>query len=194
MIMALFSQPITASDINSEKQILIDRFLEQNGQSPANIGRQFAAAFIQQITDSLNETDPDIEPKAFTIVEEEVQKLIYSSVITSNRLQSLMYPIYHRYFTSSDLRAIVEFNQTAAGRKLLKVMPLVVHEGLQVGRVLGDELRPKIYQRISDQFGSSNISWSGSGNLLGGSKQKVVKQTGEKKPQVTTRQQGNKDQ
>ncbi len=161
MITLLSTQLAFGYTVDAEKQVLIARFLEQNGQSAVDIGRQFAGAFIQQITNSINESDPQIAPKAFTILEDEVQKLVYSKVVTGNRLQSLMYPIYDKYFTSSDLRAIVEFNQTAAGKKLLKVMPLVVHEGVQVGQILGDELRPEIHKRIRVRFRVENINWSG---------------------------------
>ena len=149
-----------AYKLDVEKRVLIDKLLEQSGQSPLDVGRDFSKALIKQFTDYVNERDPEIEPRAFTILEDEVQKLVYAEVIVGSRLKSVIYPIYDKYFTVSDLRAIVEFNETPAGRKRIKVMPLVLAESIQAGRSLGQFLSPKITERFKARLDEAGIAYT----------------------------------
>ena len=149
-----------AYELESEKKILIKKLLEQTGQSPKDVGRNFSRIIIAEFTRRINDIDPKLEPRAFTMLEDEVQNLIYSEIVIGNRFQSLIYPVYDKYFTASDLRAMIEFNETPAGRKRIKVMQLVGGESMQIGRALGQELSRKIEKRFQSRLNEVGIEFS----------------------------------
>jgi hypothetical protein len=72
----IFCQPTLASEISKEKKVLIDKLLEQTGQSATIVGKQFSNAYVQQMTVLLEKSNPDIDPKAFKIIKEELNKMI----------------------------------------------------------------------------------------------------------------------
>jgi len=47
---------VLANEVGAEKKILIDKVLEQTGQSARAIGRQFSDLFVQQMTLVLKKT------------------------------------------------------------------------------------------------------------------------------------------
>ncbi len=65
------------------KKILIDKLVEQMGQSAVETGKQFSNLFIQNMSQSLKQAKPDIDPKAFDILEEEV-KLVIHEIFVDN--------------------------------------------------------------------------------------------------------------
>jgi len=158
MVLSMGSVQISsAADISSEKKELIDQLLVQAGQSAIAIGKQFSDAFIQQMTTVLKQTNPNIDPKAYDIVNEEINALIDEEFIVKGALSEIMYPIYSRHFSAEELREMIAFNNTELGKKVIKVMPMITQEGMQAGQVLGQSFAPKIQERIVARFEKEGI-------------------------------------
>jgi hypothetical protein len=153
----LFSHLSIASEMNSEKKVLIDKLLEQTGQSAIAVGKQFSNVFIQQMTMMLKETSPDIDPLAFEILEEEVKALIHEELVVNKEVSKIMYPIYSKHFTIEELKKMIEINDTPLGRKIIRVMPEIAQEGMQAGQAYGQTLGPKIQQRLLARFEEEGI-------------------------------------
>ncbi|MCV6587760.1 MAG: DUF2059 domain-containing protein [Marinobacterium sp.] len=148
---------VQAADISPSKKQLIDTLLEQTGQSAITVGKQFSNLFTQQIITFLKQTKPDIDPKAFTIVEEEINALLDEEMVQNGSFQKTMYPIYNRHFTEPDLEEMIRFNDTALGRKIIRVMPAITQESMQAGQTLGRSLGPKIQERIAARLKAEGI-------------------------------------
>lgn len=156
MLLALF-QSVCFADISPEKKELIDKLLDQTGQSAITTGKNFSNAFIQQMTMVLKQSNPEIDPKAFEIVKEEINALMDEELVQKKTLSKMMYPIYDKHFTATDLKEMIILNDTPLGKKMIKVMPLLTQEGIQAGQTLGQSLAPKIQQRIMDRFQKEGI-------------------------------------
>lgn len=150
-------QALAESQLTEEKKNLIDTLLEQTGQSAIDMGTQFSNAFIQQMTMILKRANPNIDPKAIVILEEEITAIIHEEIVASNALSKMAYPIYDKHFSSDELRQMIELNNTALGKKMIQVMPIITQEGMQAGQILGQSLGPKIQQRVADRLEKEGI-------------------------------------
>lgn len=143
--------------IDPEKKALIDTLLGQTGQSAKEMGKQFSDLFIQQMTMMLKQSRPDMDPRAFDILREEVTAVIDEELAGNGAFTAMMYPIYDRHFTADEIRAMIEFNETPLGKKLIRVMPQVSQEGMAAGQSWGQSLGPIIQTRLMTRFKEEGI-------------------------------------
>jgi len=151
------SQTIHATEVSAEKKALIDQLMAQTGQPATSVGEQFSNSFIQQMTMMLKRTNPNVDPKAYKIMSEEVHSVVKAEAGADKTLSEIMYPVYDKHFTTEDLSKIVEFNNSPVGQKLQKVMPMITQEGMKVGQTFGQTVAPKIQQRLRARFQQEGI-------------------------------------
>lgn len=144
-----------AEDLDEAKKALIDELLTVTGA--ANMGEMMAGTFVGQMTNVLKSTQPDLNPKAYDILAEEVNGLIHEEVSERNILNEMMYPIYHRHLLSADISELIRFYKTAVGRKVINTMPLVFQESTVAGQKWGESLGPEIQRRIMERFEKEGI-------------------------------------
>jgi hypothetical protein len=150
-------QLVIAEDIDPKKRALIDTLLTQTGQSSVSVDEQFSNAFIQQMSMILRQSNPDIDPRAFVIIEEEVNAVIHEELVVNDSFSGMLYPIYARHFSSAELQKMIDLNNTEFGKKLIKVMPLITREVMQAGEALYRSLEPRIQQRYVERFEKEGI-------------------------------------
>lgn len=156
-VVIFFSQTVVAETTKPKKKVLIDKILEQTGQSAIQVGKQFSDLFIQQMTMVLKSSNKNIDPRAFSIIEEEVKNIINEEIVENKKIAEMMYPIYTKHFTVDELKQMIELNNTPFGRKMIKVMPLITQEAMQAGQIFGQTLAPKIQRRLLDRFEKEGI-------------------------------------
>lgn len=142
-----------SEELTNEKKVAIDDFLEITGA--LQIGELLSNNFIQVLSESLKQARPDIDPKAFDIIKEEV------GAVMSEEIKSLlpsMYSIYHKYLTLEEIKELVQFYKTPVGRKYVSVMPKMTQEGMEAGQLWGQSLGPKIQQRVLDRLQKEGIN------------------------------------
>ena len=152
-----FNVSAAINDIPASKKLLIDNLLAQTGQSAVAVGRQYSELFTQQMTLILKQSKPDINPKAFDIVEEEIIAIMDEEFLINDAFKTMMYPIYSKHFTEGELRKMIEINNTEFGKKIIRVMPLISKEGMIAGQEFGKKLGPKIQKRIAERFKEEGI-------------------------------------
>ncbi len=157
LLLSLSFSAHSESSISKEKRALIDTLLQQTGQSAVAMGKQFSDLFIQQMVIALKRSRPDINPKAFDIVKEEINGIMNEEFVINGALGSMMYPIYDRHFTADELRKMIELNNTDFGKKMIRVMPRISQEGMHAGQQFGQQIAPKIQQRIIDRLKKEGI-------------------------------------
>lgn len=70
------------------------------------------------------------------------QRVNYMEVI-----EQIYYPLYDKYFTTDDLKYIIEFYKSPTGQKFIKIMPEFMKEGMQRS---SEMLTPKIIELINE--------------------------------------------
>lgn len=56
--------------------------------------------------------------------------------------------VYSQHFTEEDLKAVIEFYETPAGKKLVKETPEILQESMNIGREWGREIGEKIGDKL----------------------------------------------
>ena len=146
-----------STSLSPDKKKLIDTLLEQTGQSGIAVGKQFSDVFIQQMTVTLKKSKPDIDPRAFEILQEEITSLIDEEIAENGILNKMMYPIYDKHFTEDELKEMIEHNNTELGKKLIRLAPTITQEAMLAGQQFGQALGPKIQQRLVERFEEEGI-------------------------------------
>jgi uncharacterized protein len=152
MLILLLSLSISPSyadaEISDEKQALIDTLLNQIGHSADEISNQIITSYLQQITSVIKQSEPDISPATQQEIAITVSTVVQQQLIEQDKYKAMIYPIYDRHFTEQELQKIIEFNQTAFGKKLLNVVPLVFSQHQHVFSELSLDLAPEVNKRI----------------------------------------------
>jgi hypothetical protein len=133
-------------EFTREKKDAINELMSITGA--AQMGELFGNAFVQQLTNILKKTNPEIDPRALEILKKEVMALIHEEMVEKESLQKLIYPIYHKYLTLEEIRELVRFYKTPVGKKAISVMPKMAQEAMQAGQAWGQSLGPVIQQRV----------------------------------------------
>ncbi len=142
-------------ELNLEKKAAIKELLQVTGAS--QMGEFFGNAFTQQMTQVLKKTEPDIDPKAFDIIKEEVESLMHEELVVKESLLPSMYLIYHKYLTLEETKGLIRFYKTPLGRKTISVMPKMAQEGMKAGQAWGQSIGPKLQQRVLERFKKEGI-------------------------------------
>ena len=146
---------VFAEELTDAKKAAIKELMDITGS--AQIGEMFAAVFLQQMTLALKSINPEIPPRAFTILEEEINAVIREEMLEKGSLYELIYPVYHKYLTLEDTRALIAFYQTPVGRKVIRVMPQLTQEAMYAGQLWGQSLDPVMQQRIAERLEKEGI-------------------------------------
>ena len=111
----------------------------------------------QRMIDVYQAVNPNLSPRAFQIVLEEVR-------LNSRKLLEKLIPIYNKYFTLKELRSISDFSNSKVSRKFNRVMPLMMQKeaglrnpGLsaeQKGKIYNKYFTPEEIRSMSNFFNS----------------------------------------
>jgi len=152
----LLSTITLAEELTDAKKAAIRELMDITGT--AQRGEMFAAVFLQQMTMALKSINPEIPPRAFIILEEEINAVIREEMLEKDSLYELIYPIYHKYLTLEDTGALIAFYHTPVGRKTIRVMPQLTQEAMQAGRLWGQPLDTIMQQRIANRLEKEGIN------------------------------------
>lgn len=122
-----------------------------------DIGTQMGTSLAQQMISSLKNVRPDIDPKAFTIIEEEIVDIIESEMKDTNGIVQELIKIYNRHYSHQDIKDLLEFYQSDLGKKLISATPSVVQESMAAGQKWGQNIIPVIQERITTRFEEEGI-------------------------------------
>lgn len=158
VLLSIFSfSALAAEEVSPAKKKLIDTLMEQTGQSADAVGKQFSDFFIQQMTHGMKQSNPDVDPKAFDLMKEEIIATVHQEMVSSGEFTKMMYPIYSKHFSEAELQKMIDLNNTEFGKKMIRVMPIITQEGMIAGQHFGQSLGPKIHQRVMERFKKEGI-------------------------------------
>lgn len=117
---------------------------------PAQLTTLMTRAIMQQ-----TKMPPD--GPAATIVSEVVKSTVASHVSGPNGLVMRMVPVYAKYFTHDEIRALLTFYASDIGKKTAAVMPMALQEGALVGQAWANELAPEIKTELEKRFKAEGL-------------------------------------
>jgi hypothetical protein len=149
------TQAPAGDDLTEAKRADIEALLEVTGS--LRVGQQMSELMVGQMTETLKQARPDIEPRLYDVLRDEVNTLLEESLPA---FAELMVPLYHRHFSHEEIRQLLAFYRTDIGRKAIAVMPLLVQESMQLGQQWGLSIAPLIERRIRERFLDEGVDLS----------------------------------
>lgn len=136
-----------ADELTAEKKADIEKLMAVTGAS--KLGLQMGEMAAGQMLEMLRKSKPDIPDRALEVVRQEVINLMRERMEGPEGLQAQMLPVYSKYFTHADVKAMLDFYATPTGLKTVQLMPAVMQEAMGVGQRWGQALGPELQQRIA---------------------------------------------
>jgi len=142
-------------ELTQEKKAAIKELLEITGT--IQMVELMTNVMIQKMANMMKRSKPNIDPKAFDILNQEVNTILHEELVEKESFQAVFYPIYHKYLTLEEIKGLIQFYKTPLGMKTISVLGKVTQEGLQAGQAWGLSLGPQIQQRVLDRFKKEGI-------------------------------------
>jgi len=139
--------------IAPEKRAEIEKLLELTGS--LKLGQQFASVIVTQMTNVLRQTHPDVSQKALDLLPGIVNGVIADNMGSP---KEMTIHIYDEHLTLEDVKGLNQFYSSDLGRKVIKVLPVVLAESLAAGEKWGQALGPEVARRIRERFQKENIA------------------------------------
>lgn len=103
-----------------------------------------AESMVPKVIEVLRNSTPGIsEAYLKTLSDDMAEKFV-------NRMVEMCVPIYRKYLTLDDLKAIIAFYDSPVGTKLGKSMPFITQESMQVGQQIGLEIAKDIQKALNE--------------------------------------------
>jgi len=138
---------LAAEDLSAEKKADIERLLDMTGATA--ISKQMATLVVTQMSQAIKRARPDIPERIIDTLPAEID-IVFDENVTSFR--ELVTLLYHKYFTASEVKEMIQFYSTDLGKKTIRVMPALAAESMSIGQRWGQSLGPVIEQRIKARF------------------------------------------
>lgn len=71
--------------------------------------------------------------------------------VDEQALINLIIPIYKKYYTQEDLKAIIAFYETPVGKKSINVLPNITKDSMTAGQAWGLEIGTKVVNKLKEQ-------------------------------------------
>ena len=103
LLITAITGDIYADSLNEAKQADIIKLMEITGV--LSLGKQMSDSIVTQMTRVIKASRPDLDPKLFDILREEV-----NSVIEENlpKFTAQLIPVYDKYFTHQDIKEMIQ--------------------------------------------------------------------------------------
>lgn len=66
-------------------------------------------------------------------------------------LMNRMVPVYDKYLSHDDIKELVKFYESPAGKKYVKVLPQISKESMTIGQEWGEQVGEKVLKKLHDK-------------------------------------------
>ena len=129
--------------ISQEKRALIKELLEitESSKNAQQIMDEMVRAELPKLVSTilknapaLDSDSPEVQKKLTDIVSRMAGKYrdrVIKKIDVNQLIDEVSYPIYDKYFTTSELRDIIGFYNSATGKKAIAVLPQVIGDSMK---------------------------------------------------------------
>ena len=158
-LLLFFSGSIAmAGNITPEKKADIEKLMNITGA--LKIGQQISNAVVNNMTQAIKASRPDIPDRMYKILAEEINNIIEEQMLAKGGYIEMAVLIYDKYFTHNDIKGLLSFYQTELGKKTIEVLPHIVQHSWKAGQLWGQALGPIIQERVKKRFKEEGIDLS----------------------------------
>lgn len=151
-LLVSFSLPAKSEALSPEKRADIERLLDMTGAMA--LSTQMASAVTAQLFQVIKKARPDIPAKVLNALPAEVQATFSAN---TDSLKEAIIPIYHKHFSASEIKEIIQFYSTDLGKKTIRLMPALMQESMLAGQRWGQSLGPEIDRRVKARLKSEGV-------------------------------------
>ncbi len=148
-----FGQTAGDSDTVFEENII--KLIKMTGGD--KIGMQLANYIISSYTEGIKKMKPDIPERAIDVVKEETSKLLEEKIYSEGGFMDLIVDIYKKYYSPEDIKGLIKFYESELGQKVLRTLPEITQESLQIGERFTKTLTPVLEERIKKRLEEEGI-------------------------------------
>jgi hypothetical protein len=126
-----------ASGISKEKVVEIEKMLRLVGMEKLmeQVKTQMLTALRQQIAGASGDYWKRFEEKFDT-----------------RELLQLVMPLYDKYYTMEDLKAINAFYESPAGQKVVTTLPQITQESMKIGQAWGEAMGKRVEREVQEEL------------------------------------------
>lgn len=125
----------------------IERLMELTGAYDPKLMDQMGSMMAQQVARTIGVEKPEALERCMEIALETVGEML-----SDGDFMGEMNAIYAKYFSHEDIRQMIAFYETPAGRKSVEVMPELMSESMQVTMQWFAKVNPVIQERVTSQL------------------------------------------
>ena len=129
---------VAKPDAAEAKRADIRKLMELTGAG--TMGKQVA----DQMLLTLSQTMPDVPAEVWKS---------FGDALNAQELVDMVVPIYEKHFSHDDIKAIIAFYQSPAGKRMIRAMPAITQESMIEGQRWGE----KAMQRIMTELQSKGL-------------------------------------
>lgn len=122
-----------------------------------NFGQMLSQTIVMQFSKALKAQRPDLPPEAYTILSEEVGKVVSEEMTRKGGYVDQVIPLYGKYLTHDEIKGLLQFYGTPLGKKLVSVLPPLTRESMITGQKWAQTLGPKLDARLKARFEQKGI-------------------------------------
>lgn len=152
VLLVSFSLPVKSEELSPEKRADIERLLDMTGAMA--LSTQMASAVTTQLFQAIKKARPDIPARVLDALPAVVQATFEANV---GSLKEATIPIYHKHFSASEIKEIIQFYSTDLGKKTIRLMPVLMQESMLAGQRWGESLGPEIERRVKAQLKNEGV-------------------------------------
>lgn len=104
----------------------------------AQMGRQVVDRMIQ----ILSKSTPNVPDSIWSE---------FQNSVDWDSLVSMLIPVYQRYLSKDDIKAMTQFYESKAGRHLIAAQPTILQESMSIGQKMGEEVMSRIVERLKEK-------------------------------------------
>jgi hypothetical protein len=118
------------------------------------LGETMANNFMQQFSQALRTSNPNVPPRALEIANEVAHKFFSERYPT---LLPRMVQAYAKVLTPDDVKQMLAFYETPLGKRLIAVTPALAVAGAQAGQEWGQEMIPELQKELATRFKAEGL-------------------------------------
>ncbi|MGP9823581.1 DUF2059 domain-containing protein [Ectopseudomonas khazarica] len=142
----------SADELTADKRANIEQLLQATNTMA--LATQFGQNASKHATEMLHQLRPDIPQHVIDMLPGEVMAVFAEN---SGELQEMMIDIYHQHLSDEEIRELLTFYSSDIGRKIIRLMPAMAAQSMQVGQQWGESLGPQIEARIKARLQQQGI-------------------------------------
>lgn len=133
--------------LSPEVRADIERLMELTGAYDPKLVDQMGSMMAQQVGRAIGVEKPEALERCTEIALQAVK-----GMFSDGDFMDEMNAIYAKYFSHEDIRQMIAFYETPAGRKAIEVMPELMSESMQVTMRWFAKINPVIQERVTSQL------------------------------------------